>query len=765
MNNRMNNSFTYVMILILCIGSFPVAAGQVQKGTLGAKVAESYDCTGKRFGLVGASNTVDTNPDGSSIPLSWRNVKIIQDLCPGATVFLNARGGTWPGAQMSLVQAVLQNDDLGYVILDPSANGQQDSSGITPEKYKEAAIALAKLVKDKNKNIKVIMLTNTPTKGNPTDYGSPNTIQRIKAFNTDLLQNKLGRSDLIDYAVNTYSATENPPGSDSCGSYCGTDHIHFAEEGRKRVMKAVMDKVFGSPTTVSVVTNTPVSPTSSTAAENCLNPQRCKEIDEVWLFIVKWINSARINQIFNTVTGKFEVKAAPTVVITPGVPSAKVGEAAVANKLYKDILTNLPNQNLAKAMVANAKGESGLNSKTAGDCGEYAERNAGSSIPISGKGRCCSFGLWQYNICGGLGTTFLQSYGSPSSDQAKLAVVHDYQKNIDFMVSYLKKTYSDEIQQQKPIDEWVAWFVREIERPANQASEIAKRQGFARELESNGAFGDTIPQSSPSPPTSGAIFSSCPSEMSTIDNNYCIDKWENIIIDKAAGQQASYNWVPDLKLVGGQKSLKANPEQPPFPDAFGPQFSTSFAPLAVSKFGVYPQTYMNRKIAEVACQNAGKRLCTRVEWYNACVGPTGQKVATGATTFPEVMPYGTTRNPGVCNDNKQSLHPPNLLGQSPIYPQDPRFAQIAQQRGAVVKTGELSQCTNEYGVYDMAGNVDEIVSDVPIENPSNMMFVGGYYARDQTGINGIHCGSVITAHDANSYYDYSIGFRCCATLS
>ena len=127
--------------------------------------------------------------------------------------------------------------------------------------------------------------------------------------------------------------------------------------------------------------------------------------------------------------------------ITPGVPSAKVGEAAVANKLYKDILTNLPNQNLAKAMVANAKGESGLNSKTAGDCGEYAERNAGSSIPISGKGRCCSFGLWQYNICGGLGTTFLQSYGSPSSDQAKLAVVHDYQKNIDFMVSYLKKTY------------------------------------------------------------------------------------------------------------------------------------------------------------------------------------------------------------------------------------------------------------------------------------------------------------------------------------
>ena len=61
--------------------------------------------------------------------------------------------GTWPGAQVSLVQATIQNDNLDYMILDPSANGQQASSGITSEGYKAAAINLAQIVKNKNKDI------------------------------------------------------------------------------------------------------------------------------------------------------------------------------------------------------------------------------------------------------------------------------------------------------------------------------------------------------------------------------------------------------------------------------------------------------------------------------------------------------------------------------------------------------------------------------------------------------------------------------------
>ena len=229
----MKKLFAYLLLVILCAITFITVVAQVEQGTLGGKVVEKYEgCAGKRIGLVGASNTVDMDTSGKPLAGAWSNANIIKEFCPGATVFLQAKGGTWPGVQVSLVQAVLQNDNLDYVILDPSANGQQTSSSVTPEEYKKAAINLAQLVKDKNKNIKVIMLTNTPTKGAAGGYGTPEAIQRIKTFNVDLLNNKLGRSDLIDYAVDTYSATESSPGSDTCGYCAGAngglgDGIHF----------------------------------------------------------------------------------------------------------------------------------------------------------------------------------------------------------------------------------------------------------------------------------------------------------------------------------------------------------------------------------------------------------------------------------------------------------------------------------------------------------------------------------------------------------
>src|SRR3989344_713515 len=222
--------------------------------TLSVLAQESGGCQNKVFGLVGASNTWDTNPDGSALGLNWRNVNIIQDLCPGSSVILKAVGVFNPEAQVPLLAQVLSNDNLDYVIIDPSANGQSDFSGWAPGQYKAAAIRLAEMVKEKDSNIKVIMLTNTPTKGAGGGYGTPEAVQRIKAFNADLLNNKLGRSDLIDYAVDTYSVIESSPGSDTCG-YCANDKgglgdgIHFGPTGRKLVMKAVMDTVFGGSST------------------------------------------------------------------------------------------------------------------------------------------------------------------------------------------------------------------------------------------------------------------------------------------------------------------------------------------------------------------------------------------------------------------------------------------------------------------------------------------------------------------------------------
>jgi formylglycine-generating enzyme required for sulfatase activity len=73
----------------------------------------------------------------------------------------------------------------------------------------------------------------------------------------------------------------------------------------------------------------------------------------------------------------------------------------------------------------------------------------------------------------------------------------------------------------------------------------------------------------------------------------------------------------------------------------------------------------------------------------------------------------------------------------------------------VAHTGKIARCTNEYGVFDMVGNVHEWVAP----GPSGAQFCGGYY-RD-TAINGEGCDYKTTAHP-DWYHDYSTGFRCCA---
>jgi hypothetical protein len=84
---------------------------------------------------------------------------------------------------------------------------------------------------------------------------------------------------------------------------------------------------------------------------------------------------------------------------------------------------------------------------------------------------------------------------------------------------------------------------------------------------------------------------------------------------------------------------------------------------------------------------------------------------------------------------------------------DPRLNQL---QGTLSHTGERSGCTNEYGVYDMVGNLHEWVDD-----PAGT-FQGGYYL--DTHLNGDGCNYRTTAHPI-SHFDYSTGFRCCADVA
>jgi formylglycine-generating enzyme required for sulfatase activity len=136
-------------------------------------------------------------------------------------------------------------------------------------------------------------------------------------------------------------------------------------------------------------------------------------------------------------------------------------------------------------------------------------------------------------------------------------------------------------------------------------------------------------------------------------------------------------------------------------------------------------------------------MCTDAEWLRACQGP-------GGTTFP----YGSTRQPGVCNDAR-SVHPAvELYGTSAswIYSHidSPCLNQLVS---GLARTGAHAGCVTAEGAFDMMGNVHEWTAD-----PAGT-FRGGFYV--DTVINGPGCLYATTAHDT-SHWDYSTGFRCCA---
>jgi sulfatase modifying factor 1 len=214
----------------------------------------------------------------------------------------------------------------------------------------------------------------------------------------------------------------------------------------------------------------------------------------------------------------------------------------------------------------------------------------------------------------------------------------------------------------------------------------------------------------------------CPSEMANVDDRFCVDRWEASLVEM----------LPDGREV----------PWPPFGAIDG-----SHRLRAISVANVYPQAYISGAQAAQACAAAGKRLCAPVEWRKACMGPQ-----------PSTYGYGTARVAGRCND----------AGQSPmlrLYPQvaqswttvgmvemnDPRLNQLD---ATLAPTGSHDACTNDYGVFDMVGNLHEWTND------PNGTFQGGYYL--DTHQNGDGCSYRTVAHEF-TYHDYSTGFRCCAS--
>lgn len=252
-------------------------------------------------------------------------------------------------------------------------------------------------------------------------------------------------------------------------------------------------------------------------------------------------------------------------------------------------------------------------------------------------------------------------------------------------------------------------------------------------------------------PPSDAPSRGCPNEMARI-GRYCIDRWEIATVDHATGQPLSPYYAPAAPLVRfahaywsveagriGDERVRRMP-LPPVPAVQQGRFS----PRAVSRPGMVPQGYLSYHTARLACENAGKRLCTEEEWVRACKGPGARR-------------HGHSDNyvAGVCNVNRNQ-HPAFVLhGNSSVGHLDPRLNLLVEPGvGPLLQlTGESPRCSvvwNERAVYDMVGNLDEWIAD------EDGVFVGGFYARGTTQ----GCEARIANH-APAYYDYSTGTRCC----
>ena len=222
----------------------------------------------------------------------------------------------------------------------------------------------------------------------------------------------------------------------------------------------------------------------------------------------------------------------------------------------------------------------------------------------------------------------------------------------------------------------------------------------------------------------------CPPDMASIDDRYCIDRYEASLVEILPNGDER-PWSPyealDRHVTGGRLPFVR----------------------AVSVEGSVPQAYISEVQAQAACLRSGKRLCKAAEWKRACMGPAKTK-----------YPYGNANEPGRCNDHGRS--PMAVVfglggGTNPRlwtpHMNDPKLDRLA---GTVAKTGSHAGCTNDYGVYDMVGNVHEWVDD------PDGTFLGGFYL--DTHQLGDGCNYRTPGHDVY-YHDYSTGFRCCADVA
>jgi sulfatase modifying factor 1 len=171
-----------------------------------------------------------------------------------------------------------------------------------------------------------------------------------------------------------------------------------------------------------------------------------------------------------------------------------------------------------------------------------------------------------------------------------------------------------------------------------------------------------------------------------------------------------------------------------------------------NKKGEIPQDWMTWFNAKKEIEAVNKRLCTAREWTLAAEGPNRKPV-----------PYGDGyhRDSSACNfDN----HMPKDI--NVFHAKSPSDEMSQKLRAILVPSGSKERCISDYGVYDMAGNVDEWV----VNENSNDLCINRTSGYCRSGLKGGHIWHgrnasrpMTTVHGVNFGW-YETGARACKDI-
>ncbi|HVJ16291.1 MAG TPA: SUMF1/EgtB/PvdO family nonheme iron enzyme, partial [Polyangiaceae bacterium] len=223
----------------------------------------------------------------------------------------------------------------------------------------------------------------------------------------------------------------------------------------------------------------------------------------------------------------------------------------------------------------------------------------------------------------------------------------------------------------------------------------------------------------------------CPAGMILVEGEYCTDvdytckkQW----YDKSNKKEICEEFEPKSTCVGKKVKKRFCIDEFTWPN----------------EKGARPEVMNRFHQAQVKCAAVGKRMCTESEWTLSCEGP---------RMLP--FPYGYVRDTKKCHGDLEWDSP----DMKKVAARDPdELARLWKG----VRNGSQPECTSEYGVQDLPGNVDEVVASEHFDDPS---FKGKYDSIHTGGpwYKGVRnqCRPKIYTHDEGFYY-YFLGFRCCA---